>query len=618
MTKDSSQKGSGKVLLVVLVCCASILIAAVAAILVLYNKQKKEQVITAAPVEAVVTAQATVLESEKDRIAVATANLSIHTPEPDPEAEYEDQALLIKARTTMLQGVSIGGIDVSGLTREQARERVASAVLDKTEAPAFILTHNGSPYTISEKEDTDEVDPDFADEVDEPVSLEVSVDVDTAIQTAFNMLRESDSNVALVNEAAEIARTGLDIPLNFKLDEEDVILYVATIAEDLDVAPINASVRSENKKLVYTDAQVGYGVDRDALVSAILAVDPTEPVQIEIPMAETDPLLTQEMLQTQYVLRGSYSTSFSGSTSNRKFNIRKGTDLINGTILQPGEVFSTNGTLGVRTKANGWKRAGAYESGKVVQQAGGGVCQLSGTLYNAAVLSDLEIVERKNHSMPVHYLDKGRDATINSVGNIIDFKFKNNTESPIIVIGYTEGNKLHFEIYGEPMGHGEYDTIKIRTKQTGSTKIKTNTTEDNTKPVGYSETVSSGSIGYSYESYKEYYKDGKKIKTEFLAASNYKMFPKEVIIGTKPTEPPATEPPKEDPAPTPKPTKEPENPNPPAYPTNTPKPTDEPKDPEPPEKDPSEPTKPPQTDPPKEEPPKQDPPKDPEPPENNG
>ena len=102
----------------------------------------------------------------------------------------------------------------------------------------------------------------------------------------------------------------------------------------------------------------------------------------------------------------------------------------------------------------------------------------------------MEIVERRNHSMPVHYVDRGRDATINSVGNIIDFKFRNNTSSDVIIMAYTDGNILHMEIYGVPFETDEYDRIEIRTKQRGSVSIKTVYEYDDSKPASYSKRVS--------------------------------------------------------------------------------------------------------------------------------
>ena len=251
-------------------------------------------------------------------------------------------------------------------------------------------------------------------------------------------------------------------------------------------------------------------------------------------MHELEPTVTKEMLQSKYVKRGQgYTTSFSGSTKNRKYNIRFGAEKINGTILKPGEIFSANETLGKRTRANGWKNAGAYEAGEVVEQPGGGVCQLSSTLYNAVLYADLEIVERRNHSMPVHYVDRGRDATINSVGNIIDFKFKNNTSSDIIIIAYTEGNNLHMEIYGVPFETDEYDEIKIRTKQVSSQSIKTVYEYLDNMPTSYKKTISKGSKGYTVKTFKDYYLGGTLVKTEELQPiSKYTMFPKKVEVGT--------------------------------------------------------------------------------------
>ena len=168
----------------------------------------------------------------------------------------------------------------------------------------------------------------------------------------------------------------------------------------------------------------------------------------------------------------------------------------------------------------------------MVQQAGGGVCQLSSTLYNAALYADMEIVERRNHSMPVHYVDRGRDATINSVGNIIDFKFRNNTSSDVIIMAYTDGNILHMEIYGVPFETDEYDRIEIRTKQRGSVSIKTVYEYDDSKPASYSKTITKGSKGYTVQTYKDYYLGQTLVKTDDLGISKYTMFPKKVLVGT--------------------------------------------------------------------------------------
>ena len=129
-------------------------------------------------------------------------------------------------------------------------------------------------------------------------------------------------------------------------------------------------------------------------------------------------------------------------------------------------------------------------------------------------------------------MSKGRDATINSIGNLIDFKFENNTSSDVIIIAYTEGNNLHMEIYGVPFETDEYDRIEIRTKQRGSQSIKTVYEYLDDKPTSYQKTVTKGSKGYTIQTYKDYYSGDTLVKTDDLGISKYTMFPKKVQVGT--------------------------------------------------------------------------------------
>lgn len=361
-------------------------------------------------------------------------------------------------------------------------------------------------------------------------NLILTADVDKAVDEAFDLMREAGNYEEFMQEVSDIATKGLDIPLPFKADEESVKTYVEDVAYLVDTSPVNKgyTVDETTHKLTVTECEDGYGIDRSALEEQILNLDPTEEAQITIPMT----VLTGSDSAQDYVLRGSYTTKVTG-TSNRKYNVKKGCEMINGTILKPGEIFSTNAKLGQRTTKNGWKLANAYVSGTHELQAGGGVCQLSSTLFNAVTYADLEVTDRRNHSMPVGYVDRGRDATINSVGNIIDFKFKNNTEGDIIIICYVVGNKLTFDIYGLPLSD-EFDKIEIKTKKISTQKITTEYTEDPTKEKGYEEVESEGSTGYKYRTYVYYYKDGQLLEDRTITyESTYKMFPKKVIIGTK-------------------------------------------------------------------------------------
>ena len=499
--------------------------------------------------------------------AIPLANIVVGTPEVDLiEEQHRQEKEAIVIRNVMLPGTHIYGVDVSGMSRDEARAAVEEKLAREPLIVNLLLSDGNNLYPASgeglenllsaaatsapeDEEDDDAVDPAMkaaeaaaedpedepaapADAVDNgPVGIQLQVDVDKAVTVAFSLMRDQtvpyDTFMLQVQQIAAGVETAPAPDYNI----DSVNRFIEYLSGYLDTPAVNSSITMEDNQIVYTQEAMGRGIDRDSLVTTILGTDPLSGETISIPIHDLEPSITREMLQSKFVLRGAYTTSFSASTKNRKYNIRFGAEKINGIILKPGDVFSTNDTLGKRTRKNGWKNAGAYEGGEVVQQPGGGVCQLSSTLYNAALYADMEIVERRNHSMPVHYVDRGRDATINSIGNIIDFKFRNNTSSDVIIMAYTTGNTLHMEIYGVPMEGEEYDRIEIRTKQTSSTSIKTEYTYLPDKPTSYKKTTVKGSKGYKVRTYKDYYLGDTLVKTDDLGLSVYNMFPKKVEVG---------------------------------------------------------------------------------------
>ena len=499
--------------------------------------------------------------------AIPLANIVVGTPEVDLiEEQHRQEKEAIVIRNVMLPGTHIYGVDVSGMSRDEARAAVEEKLAREPLIVNLLLSDGNNLYPASgeglenllsaaatsapeDEEDDDAVDPAMkaaeaaaedpedepaapADAVDNgPVGIQLQVDVDKAVTVAFSLMRDQtvpyDTFMLQVQQIAAGVETAPAPDYNI----DSVNRFIEYLSGYLDTPAVNSSITMEDNQIVYTQEAMGRGIDRDSLVTTILGTDPLSGETISIPIHDLEPSITREMLQSKFVLRGAYTTSFSDSTKNRKYNIRFGAEKINGIILKPGDVFSANDTLGKRTRKNGWKNAGAYEGGEVVQQPGGGVCQLSSTLYNAALYADMEIVERRNHSMPVHYVDRGRDATINSIGNIIDFKFRNNTSSDVIIMAYTTGNTLHMEIYGVPMEGEEYDRIEIRTKQTSSTSIKTEYTYLPDKPTSYKKTTVKGSKGYKVRTYKDYYLGDTLVKTDDLGLSVYNMFPKKVEVG---------------------------------------------------------------------------------------
>lgn len=478
---------------------------------------------------------------------------------PFDENAVELQAQRIRASLTLLPGIQIAGVDVSGMTREDAYAALAPLAAQSNES--YLLTLQAEEKTLSLDAE----------------AMGRQCDLNAVISEALQCLGDIESDEALLQAVEEIETRGKTFDLVYSVDEQRVRAAVANFALDIGTDPVNAKVSMSDGKLAYTDDQPGRGLDADAqeaIVAQILQIG-TEEKETIIPvtLVEIPATITREMIEGQYVLRGKFNTSFSGSTADRKFNVRKGADLINGTHLKQGETFSTNAVLGVRTLANGWKMAGAYVQGNTELQAGGGVCQLSSTLYNAVLLADLEIVNRRNHSMRVGYVKGGLDATINSVGNIIDFSFKNNTAGDILIVSYTEGNNLYMELYGLPMANDAYDEIKLSSKKTKTVSITTKETQDSKMPAGTSVVTREGKAGETWEAYKEYYKNGKLVKTELINTSTYGMVQTLVTVGTAATTAPVETKAPTQAAETKAPTAEP---TPAPVVTDTPSPTSEP------------------------------------------
>jgi len=257
--------------------------------------------------------------------------------------------------------------------------------------------------------------------------------------------------------------------------------------------PVNAVYDPETKQA--TQHVTGRSFDMDAAQK--LWDDANNGDQVEIPLILTEPEITTEKLNSMLFsdLLAQKSTTLAGSSSARINNITKAAASLNGLVLNPGEEFSYNKTLGQRTTAAGYQAAGAYSGGKVVQEVGGGICQVSSTLYYCTLISNLEIVERTNHYFGVAYLPAGLDATVSWPSP--DFKFKNNSEYPIKLQASVDknSNTVVVKIYGS-----NPDGIKVEMK-----------TETWQLADGY------GAVSYRYV----YDKDGNLLSKKEEARSRY-------------------------------------------------------------------------------------------------
>lgn len=459
-----------------------------------------------------------------------------------------------------LEGVTVEGVAIGGKTMSEAEAMLKELIASKALSGKLPLTLNDQTYYFDLS------------------TVPVTTNLADVLAQAFQLARSGNVEDVLT-EAANIRTNGKAFTLTLQYDFSSISAQVAALAAEIDQPASSATFDKIDKDahtVTIAQGTGGIAVDQQALVqsitTALMGGDYTTPITIPL---QASPSISPDAQVT--FLSTSAETSFSGSSSNRIYNIQKGADLINGYVLKPGETFSTNGVLGTRTLANGWKMANAYVSGTTEEQAGGGVCQLSSTLYNAVVKADLEIVSRRNHSMPVSYMRKGLDATINSVGNIIDFKFKNNTDSDVVIFAWTSGKTLHFKLYRCEFATDEYDEIRLTSEKIDTIYPSGEMVEelDPTLPVGSEEIVVERKNGERWQSYKNYYKDGKLVKTEKLAVSTYSAFDGKKLVGPSPSPtltPSNTPEPAVTPAPVPSDTPAPATPS-PATPSPSPSPT---------------------------------------------
>ncbi|MCL2695567.1 MAG: VanW family protein [Clostridiales bacterium] len=274
----------------------------------------------------------------------------------------------------------------------------------------------------------------------------------------------------------------------------------------------------------YTSEQEGLAVDRESLTAALSAISGADDATIEVPTKPLSPAVTRESLQNEQALLASFTTSFDKSTlrkKNRVHNITLAASLLNGQVIEPNAVLSVNKTIGDRNKKNGYKTAAAIVGGKYEDEFGGGVCQVSSTLYNACLMADLEIVERYHHSWPMSYVPIGRDATI-STGQK-DLRIKNTTGAPLLILAQVdETNKtITFSLYGKkPEG---YAYIEITSEKTGSIPApKTKVKLEESLPAGTRDTERKSRKGQISETYKIYYDEqGNMIRKVLLYKDTY-------------------------------------------------------------------------------------------------
>ena len=403
---------------------------------------------------------------------------------------------------TIPAGMTAGEFDLAGMTGEEAGEKIQAYV-------------------------------------EEMSGQEISLTVDgNEVKTTAGGLGFAWSNEAEVQEAIDRYAGGnlLDRYVNMKsLEKEPVALDIETAVDSAKVAEFvenqcqsfvrpaqDAVLTRENGVFQLTDSVTGIEVDVEATkerLNEAVRGGITEPIRLEAVVTETQPARTGEQLaQIQDVL-GTFSTNFSTGNASRSKNLRNGASKVNGCILMPGEEFSAYVTLTPFTIENGYASAGSYANGPVVDTVGGGACQLCTTLYNAALLSEMEITQRQNHSMVVGYVKPSQDSAI--AGTVKDLKFKNPYETPIYIEGGVNGGTLTFTIFGKETRPANRE-IKFVSETLGVTDPGAPTTRvDPSLAPGAKVRVQSAHRGLRSRLWKYVYIDGVETEKEILHTDSY-------------------------------------------------------------------------------------------------
>ncbi len=336
-----------------------------------------------------------------------------------PEEQPEDTFVLG-------DGIEIEGVDVSNMPLAGAREKLSERVKDVMRAAEYTLR-------LGDR---------------------------TEIYRALDMPIETNLEEVL-NEAAHLVRyNGIDRPprtfsVAWRLEPASARELAQRIDDAFSREPQDAAAvfrRSGDGVFDYIESSDGRDVDEEALLGRFAqAVETKSSAEIDVPFKALPARYTTEMAREDHGLIAVFSTSFAKSpynSANRVFNIVKAARLIDGVAVQPEEEFDINGILGARNAKNGWKEAPGIRAGRYEQEYGGGVCQVSTTLFNAVMLADLTITERHPHSWPIGYIDIGRDATISTGGP--NFRFRNSLGREVVVAARADEKEktLTVELYG--------------------------------------------------------------------------------------------------------------------------------------------------------------------------
>ncbi len=430
---------------------------------------------------------------------------------------------VLAAAPTIWNGVYIGSTDVSGMTKEQAKNIIDGIVKKAQDSELTVYCIDDKCAVLPLKDvNLTWKNPDVVNSA-------------TTLGTKGNFIKR-------FKERKDIESNGAYFNINYGVNENAIRSFVEEQCLIYNNEAKEATLEKSEDGFIVNPGETGIVIDEEEAVAFlknyILSEWNGESAEVTLPSTIDRPKANTEDFEQITDVLGTATTSFKTSGSDRSANVTNGCRLVNGTTLYPGEEFSMYDHIKPFTEENGYRMAGSYMNGLVVDSLGGGICQVSTTLYNAVLKAELEVTERNNHSMIVTYVPASADAAIaESSGK--DFRFVNNTDYPIYIEGYTtDEKKIVFNIYGRderPSNRTvEYESEVLETFPAETENI----IASGSYPVGYC-SVQSAHTGYKARLMKIVKVDGEVESKEVVNTSNYKMVPRTAVVGIATADPTA-------------------------------------------------------------------------------
>lgn len=418
---------------------------------------------------------------------------------------------------TFADGITINGISIEGKTRSEAKKLVEGVIEEQLSKIQITVQKGNNSWPIFYQD------------------LSISTNLDKILDDAIKVHKSNDN---------------LEFSVEYTVDRSALQSWiVANLEQQINTDAINPYAKAqldENNKPVFEFYEGTAGIKMNVLdsVDTIASLIEAGKFQssFDVKYDEIAPQYSMEYVKENTEFIAQYTTTFSSSrdevTQNRVFNIQKASDIINGIVVLPDVEWSFNDTEGPRTFELGWKGANGISGGDTYTiQAGGGICQVSTTLYNALLCGDIEITERRKHSIPSSYVEKGLDATVDTSG--IDLKFRNDTQAPLYIFSYLSQNPkssrrmdITVMLYGKPLEDGvTYKTRGVIVEQAPLDEMPVYK-EDPNIPVGYQVTTTEARDRIIADAFQDKYVNGELVEENYLHTDTYRGNVAKISIGT--------------------------------------------------------------------------------------